>query len=1048
MRDSIANPLIVYAVGDLLVQGNQNIDIFALNHTSSGLVSGEDMVLRSANAVGGDAHYWSGGSFQIEQLDGSLGELFSPYDPIVRAAGDVNFSSYDGNSLHILAGGEVNIPGTIIIRGVETGDADTAQGIGIVDPNTGFLVEPNIPLSFNESISINGGAVPTLDIRAGIDWAQLGGLNNPTTPNLPPGAIAPTAPPPPSSFPASATSANIQVGNIFNLSGAATGAGQTYLTNQYSPSSIGQNNSIQAGQILVYGDVVIDSQHDIQVNGNIDTSTTVGNQTAGSIKLLAPNGGITLNGDILSQIGQSRTSSLTGIAGSVSLLANGDIQISNIDANSNNSTIPGFNVLLRIDSERGSVTLNGSEILAENRGNQRAGVIDIDAGNKILLENSSKISTDGFDGRIFLEANDIEINDSQITAIEDEGLNLAGIIVIDAANEILLENNSNISTDGIDGLIFIGTDFGRIDPLGPQSVTINKSQITSTEDTGSGIAGDISIGASGDISVIASRIETIGDRGEILLGPNGDNLNVPLPQNIFITEGSAIISENRVPLLDEEIEIISNDGIPMAPEGDDRSRSGSISLQANQEINIESASLLRTSNIGRSGPGGISLETAQADGSIALNASVLSSDNSSIAEGGSISIATNELSLENAATVQATSLGVTGAGGSITIDANSIDLIGGSDSFELGTSTGLFANSLRFKDINAIEDFTIRDIIQSAQATSANNAGSGGDIIISTSESLVVENGAEINVGSFPSSDAIFDPGLGDAGSLTINTANLTVGSEVSEASEITVSSGQEAGNLNITAEWIHLDNGKLTAIAGVGDGANIDITLEGPLLLMRNGSEISAGAEGQVSVGNLSISALDGYFLADPNDNDILANAEEGSGGRIEITTNSVFGLEERSSLTRFSDINASSDVDLDGTIVLDTLNIDPTRGLEELPINFVDASNLVVEGCVGSGFRGVEAQSEFTRTGRGGISSDPTGVLTDESLIDQSALPNGDNLTDSSSHDQTAEPETLVEAQGLGRNASGQVSLVVSSDTPASPSSLVSPPDACDAT
>ncbi|MHC5718434.1 MAG: filamentous hemagglutinin N-terminal domain-containing protein, partial [Nostoc sp.] len=47
VRDSVANPFVAQAGGKLLVQGRQGVDIFALNNSSSGLVSGGDMVLRS-----------------------------------------------------------------------------------------------------------------------------------------------------------------------------------------------------------------------------------------------------------------------------------------------------------------------------------------------------------------------------------------------------------------------------------------------------------------------------------------------------------------------------------------------------------------------------------------------------------------------------------------------------------------------------------------------------------------------------------------------------------------------------------------------------------------------------------------------------------------------------------------------------------------------------------------------------------------------------------------------------------------------------------------
>ncbi|MEO0409187.1 MAG: filamentous hemagglutinin N-terminal domain-containing protein, partial [Cyanobacteria bacterium P01_A01_bin.135] len=118
IRDSAAEPFVAASGGEMLVQGDRAVDIFALNHPESGLFSGEDMVLRSANAVGGDAHYWSGGNFRVERLTEDVGDLFSPKDPVIRALGDVAFNNHLGSSLHILAGGSVDV-GTIFVTGVD-----------------------------------------------------------------------------------------------------------------------------------------------------------------------------------------------------------------------------------------------------------------------------------------------------------------------------------------------------------------------------------------------------------------------------------------------------------------------------------------------------------------------------------------------------------------------------------------------------------------------------------------------------------------------------------------------------------------------------------------------------------------------------------------------------------------------------------------------------------------------------------------------------------------------------------------------------------------
>ena len=160
---------------------------------TAGCKRGGDLTLRSPTPVIGDARYQSGGNFRIEQLDESLGTLISPNDPVIRAAGDVAFDSYEGASLHILAGGSVTVPGAIEITG-----ADPANG----------LVE-TVTLSDGSTVDINGQATPTLDIRAGTLAV------NPT------GAVGDTAgfvPEVPETM-AGAISADITIGSIRNEGG-------------------------------------------------------------------------------------------------------------------------------------------------------------------------------------------------------------------------------------------------------------------------------------------------------------------------------------------------------------------------------------------------------------------------------------------------------------------------------------------------------------------------------------------------------------------------------------------------------------------------------------------------------------------------------------------------------------------------------------------------------------------------------------------------------------------------------------------------------------
>ncbi|EDX73516.1 filamentous haemagglutinin family N-terminal domain protein [Coleofasciculus chthonoplastes PCC 7420] len=230
MQDTISNPFIAAALNQLEVEGANRIEISALNHPDSGLFSGADLVLRSANPIKGNAHYTSGGSFRIEDLEGNLGQLTSPEDPVIRASGDVVLGGYVGASLHILAGGSVTIPGDVIIQ-----SADPVNGI----------VE-NITLSDGTTILVDGKTQPTLDIRAGTTAFNIPDIQG--IPNT--GIILPPLPNP-VGIP---TSADITIGGIF----FNAPDGVALITNQFIVGTLGAAKA---------GDLTITASDTIQLRG-------------------------------------------------------------------------------------------------------------------------------------------------------------------------------------------------------------------------------------------------------------------------------------------------------------------------------------------------------------------------------------------------------------------------------------------------------------------------------------------------------------------------------------------------------------------------------------------------------------------------------------------------------------------------------------------------------------------------------------------------------------------------------------------------------------
>ncbi|MEL6259902.1 MAG: hypothetical protein AAFR12_02460 [Cyanobacteria bacterium J06626_6] len=70
----------------------------------------------------------------------------------------------------------------------------------------------------------------------------------------------------------------------------------------------------------------------------------------------------------------------------------------------------------------------------------------------------------------------------------------------------------------------------------------------------------------------------------------------------------------------------------------------------------------------------------------------------------------------------------------------------------------------------------------------------------------------------------------------------------------------------------------------------------------------------------------------------DIVANAADGRDGNINIITQGIFGLQFRSQLTPQSDITASSQIGIDGTVKIENAGLDADSGLMTLPAYFSD--------------------------------------------------------------------------------------------------------------
>ncbi|MDZ7958403.1 MAG: filamentous hemagglutinin N-terminal domain-containing protein [Aulosira sp. DedQUE10] len=929
LRDTTVNPLIAAAGGNLLVQGNQKIDIFALNHSQSGLFSGGDMLLRSSNTVGGDAHYGSGGNFRIEKLDGNLGNLSSPNDPIIRASGDVSFDSYEGASLHIFAGGSVNI-GSIVITGADTTDPQNS-------------ITEDVPLSISlpdatNSVSIRGASEPTLDIRAGTTAFA--------TPRLTPdpivgitGIVNPYA---------STTSADINIGSIENLNYSLEDEpvkGKILLTNQYSPNEL--PGKITTGLINTFGDVTIDSRGDIQTTGTVDIS--LGVDSGNNIRFIG-NGNIIIGGDLLSDLGEavsgnggnitlrSKNGDIdtalinivsdtpNGFGGDINIEASGNIYVGNITASSNSDNDTEFSNI-SIKSTGGSVYLDKSALDTTNMGSGYAGDIYISARDEVSILNSSTPDTDpaskpkgifsnGNFGNIYIGFGEdsslipkkVTLDHSFLTTSNQvEGNNQQEIFTKDAGNIIIRTlGELSLSSSNLESATYGSGSGGYIDVKASSVSLSNKSSLLA-DTLGTGKAGSVTVNATdGAISLSESSINTGSD--DLTLGSShqsqegqggGGDINISaasllLTKNSYLnasTFGSGN-SGNFLITVDKSVSFTDNSIINARTYG--TGNAGKINITT-QSLSFSNQSLIQAETFGSGKAGNLDI-TAQL---LSLtNTSRIDAQTFGSGDAGNINIKTQSLSLTDGSRLNADTR-ATGKGGNITINpvdeqnqaAASVNISG--SALVNGFSSGLFVNTeSKEPDAGSGGNITINtgtlNISDGAVLSApSKSSGIGGNITVNVNN-LEIKGGGQILTNAYRS---------GAAGNIKINaTDNITIAGQDLAYEQRFNDLKAKFNDIKDSYDFILPENdrearsilGSINEYSGLFANTEVNSTGKGGTInidprqvTIKDSARISVDSQGTGVAGSISITA---DRLTLDNNAKITADTDSGQGGSITL--------------------------------------------------------------------------------------------------------------------------------------------------------------------
>jgi len=660
----------------------------------------------------------------------------------------------------------------------------------------------------------------------------------------------------------------------------------------------------------------------------------------------------------------------------------------------------------------GDVTINTPQLTIEDQGlvaattaaTGSAGTISIEANDSVVL-NQGSISTAVEQGAILPNtavASNIEIDTKELNLTNGSnistataGIGDAGDVRIINSDRIFIDNSKVSSAVESSG---VGTG-GNI-RFNTNNLSLANNATVSSATAGTGGAGEVEIHASDRISInnstVSSAVESSG------MGTGG---NIRFNTNDFSLADNATVSSATAGMGNAgEVEIHASDGISInnstvssAVESSGMGAGGNILFNTNN-FSLDNKGTVSSATAGTGDAGGVEIHASDR---ISIDNSTVSSavESSGIGAGGNIRFNTDNFSVANNGTVSSATAGMGNAGeveihtsDRISIDNNSTVSsavnptgVGTGGRINLQSPTVEVTNGARVS--TSTEGQGAAGIID----VTANRflATNGGQLLSTTSSNSNAGN-IELNVidditltGAGTGLFANSTPGsTGDGGSIIIDPITMTI----EDGAGIAVDSQGAGigGEIHISAGSLTLAQGFITAEAFSDQGGDINLDIA-DILLLRNHSLISATAgigSGAGDGGNINIGAQ--FVIGVPNENsDIIANAFLGDGGRIEITTNAIFGLKFREEVTPSSDITASSEFGTDGIFIFNRLSFDATQGLNELPGVFVDAASLIgkdacalIDGKIGGG-------SSLIIIGKGGLPPNPGELLSNNNAL-----------------------------------------------------------------
>lgn len=427
------------------------------------------------------------------------------------------------------------------------------------------------------------------------------------------------------------------------------------------------------------------------------------------------------------------------------------------------------------------------------------------------------------------------------------------------------------------------------------------------------LGGDIILdggGSTAGLNAFGGRVElgAFADTGEVQIGSNG---NLIFPEGASLGEvhltnqaqidvsledgGEIFITARNIEIIDNSLLIAGiSEGF-----GNSSSQAGNIVLNATNNINLDSQSLIQNSVFpnAQGSSGNIIIN----GGSLGItNNSQVSADLLGRGNAGDIRIFTtgNDFNSESGTFTldgqsivrNNVSLNTVGSGGNITIGGNNLVV---KDSSQISASTAGEGNAgnirINFSDDIFVQGIANGEALQSASAifsrVEPDGLGNGGNISI-TANNIHLVDGVRIEASTL---------GIGNPGNIVVNASNVTLESFATDG----VYSADIFTSIGANPETVSDELPTNVAVSPGGDNVG-NITIAADTLSILDGSFISAGTFGTGDAGNVLIDAEDQIVIEGTNFDGTLASRVDsrvgddakGNGGDIQITSGGIIQI------------------------------------------------------------------------------------------------------------------------------------------------------------